>query len=128
MRLCGGVKKLWFLEVFQRFLQKLQKILLMSSHKKIVQNLRKLPTNIMLFCRMSFLLCYIICLITFNYGLDFHCSLLFVSDLLIEMLGVLTSYSITVKELKLLFGAMKANNGKWVIKLFFYFKFNLNFK
>uniref|UniRef100_A0A8W7PQQ0 Neurobeachin alpha-solenoid region domain-containing protein n=1 Tax=Anopheles coluzzii TaxID=1518534 RepID=A0A8W7PQQ0_ANOCL len=34
-------------------------------------------------------------------------------DLLIEMLGVLASYSITVKELKLLFGAMKAVNGKW---------------
>lgn len=30
------------------------------------------------------------------------------------MLGVLASYSITVKELKLLFGAMKANNGRWV--------------
>ncbi|CAD7090790.1 unnamed protein product [Hermetia illucens] len=29
------------------------------------------------------------------------------------MLGVLASYSITVKELKLLFGAMKAVNGKW---------------
>jgi hypothetical protein len=39
---------------------------------------------------------------------------LFSTDLLIEMLGVLASYSITVKELKLLFGAMKANNGKWV--------------
>jgi len=37
-----------------------------------------------------------------------------VADLLIEMLGVLASYSITVKELKLLFGAMKAVNGKWV--------------
>ncbi|KAF5296936.1 hypothetical protein FQR65_LT10087 [Abscondita terminalis] len=36
-----------------------------------------------------------------------------VADLLIEMLGVLASYSITVKELKLLFGAMKAVNGKW---------------
>jgi len=35
------------------------------------------------------------------------------SDLLIEMLGVLASYSITVKELKLLFGTMKAVNGKW---------------
>lgn len=35
-------------------------------------------------------------------------------DLLIEMLGVLASYSITVKELKLLFGAMKAVGGKWV--------------
>ena len=30
------------------------------------------------------------------------------------MLGVLASYSITVKELKLLFGAMKAINAKWV--------------
>ncbi|CAH1123738.1 unnamed protein product [Ceutorhynchus assimilis] len=36
-----------------------------------------------------------------------------VADLLIEMLGVLASYSITVKELKLLFGAMKASNSKW---------------
>jgi hypothetical protein len=44
----------------------------------------------------------------------------FVSDLLIEMLCVLASYSITVKELKLVFGAMKANNGKWVIKLFLF--------
>lgn len=46
------------------------------------------------------------------------------TDLLIEMLGVLASYSVTVKELKLLFGAMKAINGKWVSfviysKLFF---------
>lgn len=36
-----------------------------------------------------------------------------VADLLIEMLGVLASYSITVKELKQLFTAMKAVNGKW---------------
>ncbi|CAG7818766.1 unnamed protein product [Allacma fusca] len=36
-----------------------------------------------------------------------------VADLLIEMLGVLASYSITVKELKLLFGSMKAINGHW---------------
>lgn len=36
------------------------------------------------------------------------------TDLLIDMLGVLASYSITVKELKLLFGAMKAVKGKWV--------------
>ena len=39
------------------------------------------------------------------------CSIL---DLFIEMLGVLAKYSITVKELKLLFGAMKEVNGKWV--------------
>lgn len=37
-----------------------------------------------------------------------------IADLLIDMLGVLASYSITVKELKLLFGAMKAVKGKWV--------------
>ncbi|XP_018307745.1 neurobeachin isoform X4 [Mycetomoellerius zeteki] len=36
-----------------------------------------------------------------------------VADLLIDMLGVLASYSITVKELKLLFGAMKSVKGKW---------------
>lgn len=44
-----------------------------------------------------------------------------VTDLLIDMLGVLASYSITVKELKLLFGAMKAVKGKWVriFKIFF---------
>ncbi|XP_028172068.1 neurobeachin-like [Ostrinia furnacalis] len=29
------------------------------------------------------------------------------------MLGVLASYSVTVKELKQLFSAMKAVNGKW---------------
>lgn len=36
------------------------------------------------------------------------------TDLLIEMLGVLASYSITVKELKLLFSSMKAVSGRWV--------------
>ncbi|XP_053648019.1 uncharacterized protein [Cherax quadricarinatus] len=36
-----------------------------------------------------------------------------VADLLIEVLGVLTSYSITVKELKSLFGSMKAERGRW---------------
>ncbi|XP_065209719.1 neurobeachin isoform X2 [Planococcus citri] len=35
------------------------------------------------------------------------------SDLLVDMLGVLASYSITVKELKLLLSSMKAVNGKW---------------
>ncbi|XP_076065007.1 neurobeachin-like [Oratosquilla oratoria] len=33
--------------------------------------------------------------------------------LLIELLGVLASYSITVKELKSLFGSMKAEKGRW---------------
>lgn len=35
------------------------------------------------------------------------------------MLGVLASFSITVKELKLLLGSMKAINGKWVSKHIF---------
>lgn len=52
-------------------------------------------------------------------GLENKCLLSNFADLLIEMLGVLASYSITVKELKLLFGAMKANNGKWVSKALF---------
>jgi len=43
---------------------------------------------------------------------------IFFSDLLIDMLGVLASFSITVKELKLLLGSMKAINGKWVNKNF----------
>ena len=37
-----------------------------------------------------------------------------VVDLLVELMATLASYSITVKELKMLFGAMKAINGKWV--------------
>lgn len=36
-----------------------------------------------------------------------------VADLLVELLGVLATYSVTVKELKLLFGAMKADRGRW---------------
>ncbi|XP_025413639.1 neurobeachin isoform X3 [Sipha flava] len=41
------------------------------------------------------------------------CADTVVADLLIDMLGVLASFSITVKELKLLLGSMKAINGKW---------------
>ena len=37
-----------------------------------------------------------------------------VVDLLVELMGILASYSITVKELKTLFSAMKAVDGKWV--------------
>ncbi|XP_059351407.1 neurobeachin-like isoform X3 [Daphnia carinata] len=36
-----------------------------------------------------------------------------VADLLVEVLGVLSSYSIRVTELKLLFRAMRAVNGRW---------------
>ena len=35
-------------------------------------------------------------------------------DLLIDMLGVLASYSITVKELKLLFTSLKGADNNWV--------------
>lgn len=45
---------------------------------------------------------------------------IFFPDLLIEMLGVLASYSVTVKELKQLFNAMKAVNGKWVSQILMY--------
>lgn len=47
----------------------------------------------------------------------------FFLDLLIDMLGVLASFSITVKELKLLLGSMKAINGKWVTIEFCIFVF-----
>lgn len=36
-----------------------------------------------------------------------------VADLVIEMLGVLASYSVTVRELKLLVGCMRATGSKW---------------
>ncbi|XP_052829518.1 neurobeachin isoform X4 [Octopus bimaculoides] len=36
-----------------------------------------------------------------------------VADLLVEMLGVLASYSITVKELRMLFSLLKARNNEW---------------
>lgn len=49
--------------------------------------------------------------------LSYLSNYLFATDLLIEMLGVLASYSVTVKELKQLFSAMKAVNGKWVSTL-----------
>ena len=40
-------------------------------------------------------------------------SLQIVADLLVELLGVLASYSISVRQLKILFAAMKAVGGKW---------------
>lgn len=36
------------------------------------------------------------------------------SDLLVDMLGVLASYSITVKELKLFFSKLQGERGHWV--------------
>ena len=56
-----------------------------------------------------------------------------VVDLLVELMGILASYSITVKELKLLFSAMKAIGGKWVRlpknirakRKYFYYNFNV---
>ena len=46
--------------------------------------------------------------------MNFYLNCYLFSDLLIEVLGVLASYSITVKELKSLFASMKADRGKWV--------------
>uniref|UniRef100_A0A8C9NE86 Neurobeachin n=1 Tax=Serinus canaria TaxID=9135 RepID=A0A8C9NE86_SERCA len=40
-----------------------------------------------------------------------------IADLLVDMLGVLASYSITVKELKLLFSMLRGENGIWAIAL-----------
>lgn len=59
-------------------------------------------------------------------------SYLAFKDLLVDMLGVLASYSITVKELKLLFSMLRGEGGLWVsdsimwiqcvrLKLFFFF-------
>lgn len=45
-----------------------------------------------------------------RYYLPFCLSL----DLLVDMLGVLASYSITVKELKLLFSMLRGDGGVWV--------------
>lgn len=36
------------------------------------------------------------------------------TDLIVEMLGVLASYSITVRELRSLFAFLKAKEGQWV--------------
>ena len=40
-----------------------------------------------------------------------------ISDLLVQLLNVLTSYSITVKETKNLLRALQARDGIWVCKL-----------
>lgn len=37
-----------------------------------------------------------------------------ITDLLVDMLGVLASYSITVKELKFLFSMLQGEGGLWV--------------
>ena len=39
---------------------------------------------------------------------------LFVAELAVDMLSILTSYNITVKELKQLMSMLKGENGKWV--------------
>lgn len=39
---------------------------------------------------------------------------IFNSDLLVDMLGVLASYSITVKELKIFFSKLQGEKGQWV--------------
>lgn len=59
-----------------------------------------------------------ISLLSYTYFLPFVCVCVCVfsllSDLLVDMLGVMASYSITVKELKLLFSMLRGENGIWV--------------
>jgi len=43
-----------------------------------------------------------------------HLYFFIVIDLMVDLLGVLASYSITVKELRMLFGLLKAASNKWV--------------
>lgn len=43
--------------------------------------------------------------------------LFFFPDLLVDMLGVLASYSITVKELKLFFSKLQGEKGQWVSQM-----------
>ncbi|CDQ92563.1 unnamed protein product [Oncorhynchus mykiss] len=40
-----------------------------------------------------------------------------IADLMVDMLGVLASYSITVKELKLFFSKLQGEKGQWVTQL-----------
>lgn len=42
------------------------------------------------------------------------CMLSYLKDLLVDMLGVMASYSITVKELKFLFSMLRGEGGLWV--------------
>lgn len=39
---------------------------------------------------------------------------MYVADLLVDMLGALAAYSITVKELRQLFRYLKGKEGQWV--------------
>jgi len=63
---------------------------------------------------------YILKVLTFSAFLskqlnsEFRITLFSFEDLLVDMLGVLASYSITVKELKLLFSMLRGENGIWV--------------
>lgn len=39
------------------------------------------------------------------------------ADLLVDMLGVLASYNLTVRELKLFFSKLQGDKGQWVKKI-----------
>lgn len=41
-------------------------------------------------------------------------NLFFFTDLLVDMLGVLASYNVTVRELKLYFSKLQGEQGQWV--------------
>lgn len=48
------------------------------------------------------------------HAIEKHWCCLCLIDLLVDMLGVLASYSITVKELKMLFNMLQGEEGFWV--------------
>lgn len=51
-----------------------------------------------------------------NESIQRNVLVLFFPDLLVDMLGALAAYSITVQELQQLFGHLRARNGVWVSK------------
>lgn len=63
--------------------------------------------HLMVVSSLCFCLCVSVCLVICLCYLAFK-------DLLVDMLGVLASYSITVKELKLLFSMLRGEGGLWV--------------
>jgi len=55
------------------------------------------------------------CVITsLTGGRLYECHVWFVSDLLVDLLCVLASYSITVNELRTLFSLLRVSGNKWV--------------
>lgn len=65
-------------------------------------------------CKMQLQLMIVLSLLSMCVCLVMQICCLAFKDLLVDMLGVLASYSITVKELKLLFSMLRGEGGLWV--------------